>query len=275
MAENGQIPIVLHHGMFGFGQFQFGKFRMSYFTGVDKELARRGHPIVISRVHPTGGIPRRARQLKETIFRQLSILGLEGRKVVVLAHSMGGLDARYMISKLGMEDRVAALLTVTAPHRGSAYADWAVRHLGRRLGGLQVMNFLGFDVQGVVDTTMEACERFNEEVPDVPGIRYFSVSCARPWKQITPLLMPSYALIYDVEGDNDGIVSVRSSRWGEHLGVWPADHLHSINKRYLIEVGEHKTGDITPYYTAALDKVLSSLNGEARLVPSSLGLSLP
>ena len=259
MNNGHPLPIVLHHGMFGFGQFQFGNFRMSYFTGVDKEIARRGHPIVVSRVHPTGGIARRARQLKETILRQLSILNRENDKVLLLAHSMGGLDARYMISKLGMEDRVAALLTVTSPHRGSAYADWAVRHLGRRLGGIQLMNFLGVDVQGVVDVTTEGAARFNDEVPDAPGVQYFSVSCARPWKQMTPLLMPSYHLIYAAEGDNDGLVSVRSSTWRTHLGVWPADHLHSINKRYLLEVGETRTGDITPYYMKALETVLRAV----------------
>jgi len=274
MGKDGQIPIVLHHGMFGFGQFQVGNFRMSYFTGVDREIARRGHPLIVSRVHPTGAIARRAMQLKETVLRQSAILGLGGRKLLVLAHSMGGLDARYMISKLAMADRVAALLTVTTPHRGSAYADWAVRNLGRRLGGLQVMNFLGIDVQGILDVTTEACARFNEEVKDAAGVKYFSVSCARPWAKSTPLLMQSNRVIYEAEGDNDGLVSVRSSTWGTHLGVWPADHLHSINKRYLVEVGEQKTGSITPYYMKALERVLGEIEGSEGS-RRRRGLSLP
>ena len=51
---------------------------------------------------------------------------------------MGGLDARYMIGQLGMADRVAALLTVTTPHRGSPYADWCGAPPGPRLRGLRV-----------------------------------------------------------------------------------------------------------------------------------------
>ena len=53
-------------------------------------------------------------------------MGREKDRVVIIAHSMGGLDARYMISRLGMDDRVTALVTITTPHRGSPYADWCL-----------------------------------------------------------------------------------------------------------------------------------------------------
>src|SRR5262249_5187529 len=43
---------------------------------------------------------------------------LAARAVHVFAHSMGGLDARYMISRLGMAKRVLSLTTIATPHRG-------------------------------------------------------------------------------------------------------------------------------------------------------------
>lgn len=43
-------------------------------------------------------------------------------KVNVIAHSMGGLDARYLISALG-ETRVASLTTISTPHAGSRVAN--------------------------------------------------------------------------------------------------------------------------------------------------------
>ena len=58
----------------------------------------------------------------------------------VIGHSMGGLDARYMVSRLGMAERVKSLTTVATPHRGSAFADWGVRHFGRR--AVQVLSYL-------------------------------------------------------------------------------------------------------------------------------------
>ena len=53
-------PIVLQHGLFGFGDFKVGTLRVSYFNGIDRALEERGHPLIISRVHPTGSIELRA-----------------------------------------------------------------------------------------------------------------------------------------------------------------------------------------------------------------------
>jgi len=250
-----KVPIVLHHGFMGYGDFAAGPVKVSYFGRIGRAIAGRGHPVIAPWVHPTAGIATRARQLKETILRQLDILGRPHERVVIVAHSMGGLDARYMICKLGMADRVAALLTVTSPHRGSPFADFSVLHLGR-LGALRLLGAAGLDVQAANDLTTRNCQRFNEAMPDAPGVKYFSVSAARPWHLIPAFALHSYKLIYDAEGDNDGLVSVKSSTWGTHLGVWPADHWHTLNRRFVIELKD-PTGDITPYYLAALDRVLS------------------
>src|SRR3954454_20228090 len=79
-------PIVLQHGLFGFGELEIGKLKLSYFHKIDRALKERGHPIIVSRVHPTGPIELRAGQLKETILRQMEIQKLTDR-VVILAHS--------------------------------------------------------------------------------------------------------------------------------------------------------------------------------------------
>jgi triacylglycerol lipase len=235
---------------------------LSNFRGIDRGISERGHPLILSRVHPTAGVATRARQLKEIILRQLDILGRpHDERIIVIGHSMGGLDARYMITKLGMAHRVAALLTICTPHHGTSYMDWCVRNIGHRLGGFHLLKFLKIDMGSARDLTLEGCRRFNEEVPDHPEVRYFSVSAARPWHRVPAFALHSYKVVYDAEGDNDCLVSVRSSKWGEHLGVWPADHFHTINKRLVIEL-KNPTGDITPYYLSALDQV------DARLAES-------
>jgi hypothetical protein len=90
-------------------------------------------------------------------------------------------------------------------------------------------------------------------------VKYFSVSAARPWNLVPPFALPSWRIIHDKEGENDGLVSVKSSTWGTHLGVWPADHWHTLNRRYVIELKD-PTGDITPYYLKALERVVAELN---------------
>jgi hypothetical protein len=64
----------------------------------------------------------------------------------------------------------------------------------------------------------------------------------------------SFKVIQEAEGDNDGLVSVKSSTWAQHLGVWPADHWHTLNHRMVVELTD-PTGDITPYYLGALDRM--------------------
>jgi triacylglycerol lipase len=247
-------PIVLHHGLFGFGNFELGRLKLSYFHRIDRAIAERGHPLIVSRVHPTSSIAHRARQLKAAILRQLHAMGRMNEPLVIIAHSMGGLDARFMISRMGMAHRVRALVTVCTPHRGSPYADWCLQHLGRRLGGLQLLHFLGLDTDALQDLTTESCRRFNEQVPDAPGVRYYSISAARPWPLVPPFAYHAWHLIHEAEGDNDCLVSVASAQWGTHIATWPADHFHTINKRFIIE-RKQPTGDIAPYYLGILDRL--------------------
>src|SRR5580700_11368315 len=124
------VPVVLHHGIFNILTFKVGKLKVCTFSNaVENAIAGRGHPLIVSKVQPLASVATRAQELKETILRQLDLLGLPDEKVVVIAHSMGGLDARYMISRLGMAPRVAALATIASPHRGDAFAEWCQRHI--------------------------------------------------------------------------------------------------------------------------------------------------
>jgi triacylglycerol lipase len=248
-------PVVLQHGLFGFSDIGLGKLKLTYFNRIDRAIAARGHPLIVPRVHPTSTIARRAAALKRTIVEQLRVLDQpRDCRVVIIAHSMGGLDARYMISRLGMDDHVGALVTVSTPHRGSPYADWCLKNLGKRLGGLKLATLLRLDVRALRDLTTESCARFNQHVPDSPRVRYFSVSAAREWHRVPPFFLHAQRIISAAEGPNDGLVSVRSATWGQHLGTWPADHLHVINKRIFPEI-HHKTGDVTARYLHILDRL--------------------
>jgi triacylglycerol lipase len=243
------VPIVLQHGLFGFSDISVGKMKFSYFHGIDDAFMARGHPVFVSRVHPTSSIETRAKQLKLQILTQLRTIGRPKDRVIIIAHSMGGLDARYMITKLRMADRVAALVTLSTPHRGSPYADWCFRNLGKRMGGLKLINLLKLDLAAIRDLTTEECAKFNDRIEDSPKVRYFSISGARPWHRMAPIFLHSFKIIADAEGANDGMVSVDSATWGEHLETWPCDHLHMVNRRLV----QTKSGDVCGRYLKLLD----------------------
>jgi triacylglycerol lipase len=254
-------PVVLHHGLFG-GDIKIASVGWSSFKGIDSAIAGLGYPLVSSAVHPTAGIAHRAAQLKACILANRPRIGDE--PVILIAHSLGGLDARYMLDRLDMARHVAALVTVSTPHWGSPYADWCVRNIGHRLGAFRLMEWMGWDFQGILDVTTDRCARFNEVIRDVPGVRYYSVSAARPWHKVPPFALHAHSLVQKAEGPNDSLVSVKSATWGTHLATWPADHWHTINRRYIIET-KHPTGDIAPYYL----KILHAVQNQATLAPAS------
>ena len=177
---------------------------------------------------------------------------------------MGGLDARHMITHMDMASSVAALVTICTSHRGSPYADWVLRHVGQRLRGLRLMEYLDLDIQALADLTTANCRRFNESTPDMPGVAYMSIAASCPMRRVPPWAIHSWQIIHRAEGDNDGLVSVKSATWADFLGVWPADHWQSINRRFTPN-WLNPTGDMTPYYMKILDTLESRrlLNNQA------------
>jgi triacylglycerol lipase len=216
-------PIVLVHGLCGFDQiYAFHRPVKDYFPGIREHLATGGNRVLTARVSPTAGVARRALDLKRFLDRDLP-----GQAVHVIGHSMGGLDARYLVSRLGMESRVLSVTTVGTPHRGSPFADWGWRRLSRVL--VPLMRLVGMPHQAFIDLRTDTCRRFNENVPDAPGVRYFSVAGVCEWPWLGPEWLLPYRIVDRCEGPNDGVVSVASAAWGEHADVWDGDHLNLVN----------------------------------------------
>jgi triacylglycerol lipase len=217
-------PIVLVHGLCGYDRISaFGVTLKDYFPGIRQQLEAAGNRVLVPRLSRTRGVAVRAAELKRFIQKCVP----DGGPVHLIGHSMGGLDSRYMISRLDMADRVKTLTTVGTPHRGTAFADWGVNQFRRLLTPL--FNFLHLSYEAFLDLTTLGCQRFNESVPDAPGVRYFSVAgvCANRWMGAEWRL--PHAIVSRAEGPNDGVVSVASATWGEHTDVWEGDHLNLVN----------------------------------------------
>src|SRR5437773_1910471 len=91
-----RAPLVLVHGLLGFNQLKlFGWTLASYFPGIPEFLTAAGNRVLVPRVSPTGSVAERAGQLKAFLDREAP-----GEVVHLVAHSMGGLDARYLIACL-------------------------------------------------------------------------------------------------------------------------------------------------------------------------------
>ena len=88
-------PIVLVHGLCGFRALAVaGRVMAEYFRGIPGQLAASGNRVYAARVSPTGGVEQRAADLREFLLRELP-----NEPVHLIGHSMGGLDARYLVSR--------------------------------------------------------------------------------------------------------------------------------------------------------------------------------
>lgn len=213
-----RFPVVLAHGVLGFDELAVGTTRHAYFKGVREALEKDGCRVIVPRLPAVGSIAERAAALARAVD------GVEAPRVNVLAHSMGGLDARLAIARLGLDRRVAALVTVGTPHRGSPLADLS-NDLVRRLGLSRALELAGVRLDAIRDLGTEEMARFNAGVPDSRAVAYASVvGVVRRKRRASPLLVPSHLWLKGAWGDNDGLVPASSQRWGNVLAEVEADH---------------------------------------------------
>jgi len=241
-------PVVFCHGMLAMTMLRMQMPEdTNYFSHLRPFLRERGIEALYPNVEPTGGVAERAEQLRDLIRHWTD------EPINLIAHSMGGLDARYMISRLGMAGRVLSLTTLGTPHRGTAFADWGIRRVERLVK--PVFELLGLSRQGFHDLTTAACRRFNEQTPDAPNVRYFSVAAQFALDWTLPEWQLSHRIIEQLEGPNDGLVSVASARWGEAFDVWEGDHASLVNRALTPSPVRLRWGDRIPAYAALLQRL--------------------
>jgi triacylglycerol lipase len=203
-------------------------------------------------LRPAGSIVERAHDLK-AYLNDLQHPAVFGQRVHLIAHSMGGLDARYMIARLGMAPRIVSLTTIGTPHHGSPIAD--VVSAGTHPLLSRFVEHLGVDIRGLADLTTAACERFNLEVLDVPTVPYFSIAGRFTPPHLLGAPVGILGLSHDVlqarAGDNDGLVAVQSATFGQcrqrwtFLETWEGNHFRLINWGLNLVPSPAELGDET------------------------------
>jgi len=175
-----KAPIVMMHGMAGFTTLG----PWDYFYGVKDALTADGYTVYFTKVDPFQSVEVRAQEAATQIDQILAQTG--AARVHLIAHSQGGLDARYLISSLGYGNRVATLTTIATPHHGSRIADVSLGIIPgdaagalAALGDLIVGGLTATDADlktQITEITHQYCEgTFNPANPDDPRVSYYSV----------------------------------------------------------------------------------------------------
>ena len=165
-----RYPILLIHGLNCRDDWIF-----PYWGRVADILRARGAAVFLSGQDAWGSVPGNARALLRRGEDILAETGAE--KLNLIAHSKGGLEARYLISSLNFAGRAASLTTVCTPHRGSRAAEaWLRRERICRAAGGGMERFWRArgdrepDFYAAVSAlTPEAMVRFNAQNPDRLG----------------------------------------------------------------------------------------------------------
>lgn len=213
-----KYPIVMVHGIF-FRDWQL----MNYWGRVPATLIRNGASVYYGNQQSALSIPDSAAELREKILRIIHESGAE--KVNIIAHSKGGLDARYAISTLGLDEYVATLTTINTPHKGSELAAYLLKKIPDGLAAWiakrynSMFGILGDKepdfMSGVRDLCPEKVAALESCMEDSPNVSYRS--CMSVMKNAFSAGFPlnaGYLLMKKLNGPNDGLVWTGSASHG-------------------------------------------------------------
>lgn len=89
------------------------------------------------------------------------------------------------------------------------------------------------DTPAYANLTTDYCKNhFNPNTPDDPSVAYYSYganTAIPPWT----FLGMTWQVVNEREGDNDGIVSVESAKWGKYIKTLDAHHWNLNGQRFV------------------------------------------
>lgn len=252
----GMYPIVLSHGLFGWGSDSTGIIDIiGYWGGMDSYLRSQGAVVYAPTKSPAASNQTRAGELKTKVALWMAANGYT--KVHYIGHSQGGLDTRYTIANLGMASRTSTFTSLAGVHRGSPVADV--------LAGLptSIVNALSTIINAFVplvygktaanakaalsSLTKTGVAAFNAATPNAAGVKYYSYSghmyyldlIQHPMMSLVWPICSTVGLLQGYGASCDGLVPISSAKWGTWMGepsvgwfISGVDHLQISNTLY-------------------------------------------
>lgn len=247
---------------------------IDYWIGIADTLTANGNDVIIAKVPPFGSIEERALALNNLIKEKTKDLINKNNKtnnqedasrykgygdelnplpINLIAHSMGGLDCRYLISKIKpTEYKILSLTTISTPHHGSEMADFVVQHfekvkdmISNQANNKNINNnSLSLPICFYQLTTNFMDNFFNPMISNDPNVKYFSFGATfKPnWFNVFHI---TAQIVNERTKDtlklNDGLVTVKSAMWGQYLGtLYGLDHLDVINWQNKLQMDLNK-----------------------------------
>lgn len=229
-----KYPIVLVHGI-AMKQLRV----LNAFGRIGHRLEEGGQRVFVAPTDGFGTIENNAAQLKAFVEEVLSETGAE--QVNIIAHSKGGLDAKFMITDLGMEGKVASLTTLCTPHQGSVIASriWELPRPIKRFIAFWIDSFYRLVMRDEHPDSMRTCEQLQSVDESEETLRFsydvycqsYSTSIERV-RDCYVMALPMRLYKHYEKIDNDGLVSERSAKFENYKGRCldiPVSHVQIID----------------------------------------------
>jgi len=249
-----KYPVLLVHGVF-FRDYEF----FNYWGRIPEELIKNGCKIYYGNHSSALEVPKSAKELADRIKEIVKETGCE--KVNIIAHSKGGLDARYAVSNYGCDKYVASLTTINTPNKGCYFADYLFEHTPdsvknglantynsamKKLGDKKP-DFLG----AVYDLTSSRVKELNAEMKHKEDVYYQSFG-SRLKKSNDGRFPMNFTnkIVKFFDGYNDGLVGGSSFQYGEHYTFLESTTNRGISHADIIDLNrENYPGfDVREFY---------------------------
>jgi triacylglycerol lipase len=240
------VNIVLMHGLVE--SVGLLRDRSEYFLGVAARLRQTfGARVLTPSVPLLGTVADRACAAGDQILGAFEAGLFEAALPVhLMAHSMGGFDARFLVSRdvRQLRHRIASVTCIGTPHHGCpiltamAHAFRAGRVAMALSDCLTPLNPLRASIQVIERMFGQDLGDLDRDCVDVSAVRYFEVAGvgrqSRPMISL-PLMPTAMLLTLCGETRHDGLVAVRSAcRGRKPLAIWEDDHAgligHDLNR---------------------------------------------
>ena len=215
---------------------------LCYWGRVPKTLESMGARIFFGHQDAVGSVKDNADIIAQSLDKALEITGAE--KVNILAHSKGGLEARYLVNH-GYKDKIASITTIDTPHHGSRSVDFLMKTpkpivklaaFGtdvwmRILGDKHPSSYECFEL-----FTTKIADRFNSDNPTPDNIycQSYAFKCNGAFSD--PFFCITYPVVRRFDGDNDGLVSVSSATWENFKGVHTSPSRRGISHADVVDI---------------------------------------
>jgi triacylglycerol lipase len=245
---------------------------LDYFKEMVGFLKDKGFEAIATDVAFADQVEIRAEQLKTQVKSILQ--KTNAPKVHIISHSMGGLDARYMIAKLEMADKVASLTTIGTPHKGTSLAQPLLDDGGNSL--IELFHVIGLTLEGFKDLTINECNKRNKELirAEVENqVVYQTYASYEEQAEVFAPLQKAWEIIYKAAGRNDGLVEYTSQQW-ESVLVHPDDSTKTkkvnqfefpIRADHLNEVGWWDLNELKDPNSWSMDVISTAMEYEAKI----------